>query len=183
MVRLFGFRETLSLDDRGRFRMPDTLAGALQQELGRLAPARPAAAFDRLALYFVPGTGQRIFLYPAPNVRLAVDSFESPPPGMDPEQVRRARDYFYQRMRFVEADKQNRFQLPDGLREHADIGEEADRVSLVAHNHWLALSRSDLAERRTQRNLEAFEAAAPDLLNPVYKRPEPPSEHSSEGDE
>ncbi len=179
LVRLFGYRETLSLDQRGRFRLPDHLAGALNQELGRVRQA--AAALDqtrgpeRLAFYFVPGTRQRIFLYPVPNARLATDSFENPPPGMDPEVLRRARDYFYDLMRFVEADKQNRLLIPDELRTHAGIDQSVEQVTVVAHNNWLALSRSDLAEQRTRENLEAFEQAAPDLLNPVHARPAGPS--------
>ncbi len=186
LVRLFGYQETLSLDERGRFRLPDELAGALQREIGRVAhdTAGATAPFERLALYFVPGTQKRVFLYPAANIHLAIDRFENPPPGMDPRVVRRARDYFYYRMRFVESDKQNRFLIPDGLREHADLGEQAGQVTLVAQNHWLALSRSDLQERRALEDLEAFEAAAPDLLNPVYTAgPSAQPEDAPEGDE
>jgi DNA-binding transcriptional regulator/RsmH inhibitor MraZ len=177
LVRLIGYHETLRLDERGRFRLPDDLAGALQRELGRTAQANGAAAAmpaGRLALYFVPGTENRVFLYPAPNIDLAVDRFENPPPGMDPQQVRRARDYFYYRMRFVEADKQNRFQVPEGVRQHAEIDEDVQHVSLVAHGNWLSLSRSDAEDQRALDNRAAFEMAAPDLLNPVYRQPQRP---------
>ncbi len=173
-VRLFGYQDELSLDSRGRFRLPDQLVAVLRQELGRVRQnegrLNQAPALERLAFYFVPGTGKRVFLYPAPNIELAIESFEDPPPGMDPDVIRRARDYFYYRMRFVEADKQNRLAIPDGLREHADIEEAVAQVSLIAHNYWLALTRSDVITQRSAENLEAFEQAAPDLLNPAYPR-------------
>ena len=165
LVRLVGFEESLSLDERGRFRLPDELSAALQRELGRVGNG---AAFDRLALYFVPAAGKRVFLYPVPNVRLAIDRFETPPPGMDPAVVRRARDYFYYRMRFVEADRQNRFGIPDGVRQHAGITDDVQQISIVAHNHWLSLSRTDLEEQRALENLATFDSAADDLLDPVY---------------
>ncbi len=175
LVRVSGYQETVSLDSRGRFRLPDELASAMHRELGRVARAAggeaPPAAFERLAFYLVPAAGRRIFVYPTPNVRLAVQGFENPPPGLSAEQVRRARDYFYYRMRFVEADKQNRLVLPDGLREHADIDEQVQHVTLVAQNHWLALSRTELVQQRAAENLEAFEQVAPDLLDPVYRPP------------
>jgi DNA-binding transcriptional regulator/RsmH inhibitor MraZ len=184
LVRLFGYQESLSLDARGRFRVPDDLAAAIQRELGRIDRAGGVlpAPVDRLALYFVPGTRKRVFLYPAPNIRLAVEGFENPAPGIDPEVIRRARDYFYFRMRFVEADKQNRFMIPDGLRQHAEIGDQVQQVTLVAHNHWLALSRSELVEQKTAENLEAFEQAAPDLLNPVRRTLTGPTEVPLEND-
>ena len=173
LVRLFGYQESLSLDARGRFRVPDDLAGALQREVGRVqhqaGATAPPPAFERLAFYFVPGTQRRIFLYPTPNIGLAVDSFENPPAGIDADVIRRARDYFYYRMRFVEADRQNRLVIPEGLREHAGIDDGVQQVTLVAHNYWLALSRSELVEERTREDLEAFEQAAPDLLNPVRR--------------
>jgi len=90
LVRLVGFEESLSLDERGRFRLPDELSAALQRELGRVGNG---AAFDRLALYFVPAAGKAACSStPWPNVRLAIDRFETPPPGMDPAVVRRARE-------------------------------------------------------------------------------------------
>ena len=183
LVRLLGYNESLSLDDRGRFRLPDQMANALQREMGRVSDSSSPAPYERLALYFVPGTRERIFLYPAPNIQLAIDRFENPPPGMEPDVIRRARDYFYYRMRFVEADKQNRFLIPEGLREHAGIDEEVEQITVVAHNHWLSLSRSDREEQRAMENLEAFESAAPDLLNPVYPTPPLPTEAAPEGDE
>jgi len=183
LVCLKGYQEVLSLDARGRFRLPDDLASRLARELGRVGNG---SSEDRLALYFVPGTADRIFLYPAPNVHLAVDRFENPPPGMDPALVRRARDYFYARMRFVEGDRQNRFSIPDGLRQHARIDEDVQQVTIIAHNHWLSLSRSDVEEQRIADNREAFEMAAEDLVDPVYPAhpvPGAPSGGAPEGDE
>jgi hypothetical protein len=72
-------------------------------------------------------------------------------------------------MRFVEADRQNRLQLPEPLRTHAQIDGEVQQVSLIAHNYWLALTRAELDEQRTLEDLEAFEKAAPDLLNPACR--------------
>jgi DNA-binding transcriptional regulator/RsmH inhibitor MraZ len=178
LVRIFGYQETVSLDARGRCRLPDELAGAVQRELGRAAraasPETPPAAFERLAFYMVPGTRQRIFVYPTPNIRLAVENFENPPEDVPAELVRQARDYFYYRMRFVEADKQNRLAIPDGLREHAGIDEQVSQVTLVAQNYWLALSRAELVEQAAAENRDAFDKAAPDLLNPVRRRPAGP---------
>ena len=182
LVRLVAFQEALSLDNRGRFRLPDELAGALRTELGRVGSG---SGYDRLALYFVPGTAKRVFLYPVPNVQIAIDRFENPPPGMAPAVVRRARDYFYYRMRFVEGDRQNRFSIPDGVRQHAAISDDVQEVTVVAHNHWLSLGRTDLEEQRALENLETFDRAADELLDPVYPvSPVPPAppESASEGD-
>jgi len=175
-VRVFGYQETLSLDARGRFRLPDELSGLLHREMGRAArsgaSASAPAAFERLAFYFVPGTRRRVFIYPVPNIDMAVQSFDRPAPGMAPEVVRQARDYFYNLMRFVEADKQNRLVIPDALRKHAEIDEQVQHIALVAQNYWLTLSRSELVEKEMADNLGAFEQVAPDLLDPVY-RPTP----------
>ena len=174
LVQVFGFQDVLSLDGRGRFRLPDELAAALHRAMARAAArggtAVPPAAFERLSFYFVPAPGKRVFLYPTTNIALAVERFENPPPGMDPAAIRGARDYFYYRMRFVEADKQNRLQIPDGLREHAEIGPEVQQVALVAHNHWLTLMPGELVKRQAIEQLDAFEASAPDLLDPMYRR-------------
>jgi DNA-binding transcriptional regulator/RsmH inhibitor MraZ len=183
VVRVFGFQESLKLDNRGRFRLPDDLVGALHRALasaqaGPSAAAAPAAAFERLSFYFVPGAGRRILLYPPSNITLAVERFEDPPPGMDPQDVRQARDYFYFRMRFVEADRQNRLLIPEGLREHAGIGPEVEEVSLVAHNYWLALSPSALVRQQVAQRLEAFGRMAPDLLDPAYRTPTVPRDVS-----
>lgn len=183
LVRLFGVQEVLSLDNRGRFRLPDDLAGALRHELGRVGCG---SAQDRLALYFVPGTARRIFLYPVPNVHLAVDRFENPPHGLDPAVVRRARDYFYYRMRFVEGDRQNRFNIPEGARQHAGIDDDVQQIAVVAHNYWLSFSRADLEEQRALENLATFDQAADELLDPVYRvipAPPVPPGSASEGDE
>jgi len=186
MVRLFGYQEVLSLDARGRFRLPDELSGLLFSELGRASRSAGAsaapAAYERLAFYFVPGTRRRIFLYPTPNIDLAVRSFEQPPAGMPPEVVRQARDYFYNHMRFVDADKQNRLLIPEALRRHAEIGEQVQQIALVAQNYWLTLSRSELVEKEMAENLGAFEQVAADLLDPVcrptrgFVPPEPESD-------
>jgi len=171
-VLLRGYQETVSLDSRCRFRVPDELAALIQAELGRLKAASsselPPMAYQRLAFYFVPGTRGRIFLYPVPNIDLAIRLFESPPPGMDPAQVRRARDYLYLRMRFVEADKQNRLIIPEGLRQHGGIDEKVQQVTLVGRNYWLELMRSEQVEERIAAEREAFEELGDDLLDPVY---------------
>jgi DNA-binding transcriptional regulator/RsmH inhibitor MraZ len=176
LVHLYGYQGVVSLDSRGRFRLPDDLAAALHRALGavRQSPASetPPAMFERLSFYFVPGPLKRIFLYPTCNIRLAVQSFESPPPGLKPDVVRRARDYFYLRMRFVEADRQNRLVVPDGLRLHAGIDERVEQIALVAQNYWLALSRTELVEERTTEDWKAFEEASPDLLDPVCRAPD-----------
>ncbi len=175
LIRLFGYQEELSLDPRGRFRLPDNLVAVLHQELGRVRHVDPSLAqgpaVERLSFYLVPGTRKRIFIYPTPNVGLAIESFESPPPGIDPEIIRHAREYLYHRMRYVEADKQNRVAISEGLRDHAEIDESVQQITLTAHNCWLALTRSELAEQRVRENLEAFKQAAPDLLDPVNPRP------------
>lgn len=177
LVPLYGYQDDLSLDARGRFRVPDELASLVQRALGQAqAQAVPAGApptYQRLAFYFVPGPGRRIFLYPVTNIGLAIERFENPPAGIDPQALRDARDYFYQTMRYVEADKQNRFQVPDGLRRHARLDDDVDRVSLVAHNNYLVLAPSQEVERALASKLDAFEQAAPDLLDPAYGTPAP----------
>jgi len=174
LLELMGRQDVLSLDSRWRFRLPDDLAGTLHRALARAgaeSPAGPPAAFERLAFYFVPGPGARILLYPPSNVHLAVDRFENPPAGLDPAVIRRARDYFYYRMRFVEADKQNRLQIPEGLREHAEINEAVEQIALVAHNHWLVLTSSELVKQQVAGQFEAFNELAADLLDPAYPTP------------
>jgi len=175
LVRLFGYQDSVSLDERGRFRLPDDLASALHRELGRVQraadPEMALAAYERLSFYFVPGTQRRVFLYPIPNIDLALERFENPPADLDPEVIRRARDYLYYRMRFVEADKQNRLVIPEGLREHAHIDEQVQQITLVAQDYWLALIRSDLAEARVAEQVEAFEQVAADLLDPARRTP------------
>jgi hypothetical protein len=169
LVHVVGHRETLSLDARCRFRLPDDLAARLQQELGRLAGGSnlPPSALLRLAFYFVPGTGPRIFLYPAPNIQVAIERFENPPAGLDPEQVRAARDYFYGMMSFVEADRQNRLQIPDALREHAGINGAERQIVLVAHNLWLTILKSSAARDLEIRGRQALELVGPPVLDPV----------------
>jgi DNA-binding transcriptional regulator/RsmH inhibitor MraZ len=189
LVRLFGYQDSVSLDERGRFRLPDDLASAMHRELGRAErtaePEMALAAYERLSFYFVPGTRQRIFLYPIPNIDLALERFENPPAELDPDVIRRARDYFYYRMRFVEADKQNRLVIPEGLRAHADIGEQVQQITLVAQDYWLALTRSEVAEARVAEELKAFEQVAADLLDPARRTPapqRPPAREEAEQD-
>ena len=171
LVRLFGYHASLSLDARGRFRMPDDLAGAVQLALGRAQgdaqAAAPASAFQRLSFYMVPATRERIFLYPVPNVRLAVGRVENPPAEMPADKARGARDYFFRMTRYMEADKQNRLAIPEGLRQHAAIGEDVQQIDLVAQNYWLALSRAEAAEQREAGDRDTFEEVGDDLLDPV----------------
>ncbi|MFW5914941.1 MAG: hypothetical protein ACOCTQ_00570 [Planctomycetota bacterium] len=169
LVHMFGHRESLSVDGRMRFRLPDHLAGSFQREMGRVEGESnlPPAAQQRMGFYFVPGTQKRIFLYPAQNIDVAISRFENPPAGADPRQVRQARDYFYSMMSFVEADRQNRLQIPSHLCEHADLSEEIDRIVLIGHNLWLSISRDDTARRMAEDGREALEEIGGDILDPV----------------
>ncbi len=169
LVHTFGHRESLSVDGRMRFRLPDHLAGHLQREMGRVDGQSnlPPAAQQRMGFYFVPGTQDRIFLYPAQNIDVAISRFESPPPDADSQRVRQARDYFYSMMTFVEADRQNRLQIPEHLCEHADLGEDCDQIVLVGHNLWLSISRSETAEDMQAEGREALEEIGGDILDPV----------------
>ena len=185
LVRLFGYQATLSLDPRGRFRIPDDLAAAVQRELGRVQgaaqPAAPAPAFERLAFYMAPATRNRVFLYPLPNVPLAISRIENPPAGVPPQQVRGFRDYFFRLTRYLEADRQNRLAIPEGLRHHAGIGDDVQQIDLVAQNYWLVLMRADEAKQREADDRQAFESVADDLLDPLRwtplePGPEPPAE-------
>lgn len=169
LIHVFGHREELSLDERMRFRLPDHLAGAIACEMGRTSAGSslaPAARL-RLAFYFVPGTRSRIFLYPVQNIEVAIEKFESPPEGVDISQVRAARDYFYSMMEFVEADRQNRLQIPARLCSHANIGDGQRRIVVVAHNLWLSVSGTEAAEKLQAGGRKAFDAIGPDVLDPV----------------
>ncbi len=174
-VRVFGHQAALSLDARGRFRIPDDLAAAVQRELGRVQGlaqgTAPASAFERLAFYMVPGTRERIFLYPLPNVPLAIRRIENPPADMQPGQIRGFRDYFFRRTRYLEADRQNRLAIPEGLRQHAGIGDDVQQIDLVAQNYWLVLTRAEAAQQRETDDREAFEQVADDLLDPLRWSP------------
>ena len=169
LVHVFGHRVELSLDERMRFRLPDQLANAIALEMGRvnahsnLSPA----AIQKPAFYFTPGTEKRIFLYPAQNIQVAIQRFESPPPGVEKARLRAARDYFYSMMEFVEADRQNRLQIPAHLRDHAEIDDDNKRIVVVAHNLWLSITSDDSAEDLEAGGREAFENTAPDVLDPV----------------
>jgi len=187
LIELHGYQGVVSLDTRGRFRLPDDLTGALQRTLGRAerlpGSEVPPAVFERLAFYFVPGSRRRIFLYPAPNIRLAVESFENPPASLAADTTRRARDYFFLRMRFVEADRQNRLVIPEGLRQHAGIDEKVQQIALVGHHYWLALCRTELVELEVTGGAEAFELAADDVLDPVRRAPSAPASGPAEADQ
>lgn len=169
LVHTFGHPQTLSLDGRMRFRLPGELAEQLQYEMGRVEDRSnvPMGAGRRMGFYFVPGTRDRIFLYPAQNIEVAISRFESPPAGVDPEQVRKARDYFYSMMTFVETDKQNRLQIPQHLCEHADLDEGTEQIALEGHNLWLTISRAPAAEQIKADGREALEKVGPQLLDPV----------------
>jgi len=168
-MQVLGYEEDLKIDARGRFRLPGQLARILRKALDSTslvgAPATPADDDDdRLGLYFAPGSGSRIFIYPVPNIYLAVDGFNNPPAGADPHQIRAARDYFYYRLRFVQGDRQNRFQLPDGLRKHARIDDSVEQISIIARGSWLTLMPSSRTDEFDQG---AFDAVAADMLDPV----------------
>jgi len=182
LVRIFGYRETLSLDSRHRFRLPDSLAANLYQEQGRLAGNSniPPTALRRLAFYFVPGTRRRIFLYPAPNIEIAIERFESPPTVEDPEELRAARDYFYGAMTFVEADRQNRLQIPDHLLEHGEMDGNERQVVLVSHNHWLSIAKASVAAELDARGREALDKVGPNVLDPVEPRLRPLAQDGAE---
>lgn len=169
LVHIFGHRETLRLDARCRFRLPDDLARRLQQEIGRVAGQSnlPPAALERLAFYFVPGTAGRLFLYPPQNIGVAIARFDSPPDGQDPDLVRAARDYFYSMMCFVEADRQHRLQIPEHLREHGGVDGGESHVVLTAHDLWLTVAKSSVAKDLDARGRKALEEVGPSLLDPV----------------
>ena len=180
LVHLIGFQEDVSLDERGRLRLPDRLVRMLGDEFGRLQ--EQGVALDqtsedgRLSLYLAPGTRQRILVYPVPNIWLAIEGFQNPPPGRDPRAIRDARDYFYALMRFVETDRQNRIVLTDRLMGHAGLADADRQVTLVGHDHWLELTRTELAEQRIAEKLERFEQEADDVLDPAYPRRLPTGE-------
>ena len=175
LIHTYGHRETLSLDDRCRFRLPDDLAARLHQEQGRIDSESnlTQAALQRLAFYFVPGTGGRIFLYPAPNIRVAIAGFESPPQGQDPTLLRAARDYFYSMMTFVEADRQNRLQIPDHLREHAAMDNGERQIVLVSHNLWFSIAKESAARERDADGRDALEQVGPSVLDPIQCEQQP----------
>jgi DNA-binding transcriptional regulator/RsmH inhibitor MraZ len=182
LVHIVGHRELLSLDSRCRFRLPDEVARKLERETGRVAGHSdlPPTAFERLSFYFVPGTNDRLFLYPAPNIRVAIDRFENPPPGQDPALLRAARDYFYGMMCFVEADRQNRLQIPEHLREHAGIEGAEDHVVLVCHNLWLTVVKGSAAKQLDTTGREALEQVGPSVLDPVDTAQQPSTQDSGE---
>jgi len=168
-VHLVGAREELKLDGRFRFRLPDQLAGRLQQEMGRVQSdsKMPPGAFQRLSFYFVPGPNEQILLYPPTNIEIAIDRFQNPVVDADPAQIRAARDYFYSRMEYVEADKQNRLVIPEHLREHAGLDEDQKEVLLNGHGLWLVLRKSSLAAEREANGKEAMNQVGGNILDPI----------------
>jgi DNA-binding transcriptional regulator/RsmH inhibitor MraZ len=170
-IQILGYDEDLKLDDRGRFRLPGQLARILRKALEAAplvdAPVTPTDDDERLGLYFAPGLDRRIFIYPVPNIHLAVDGFNRPAPGADPQQVRAARDYFYYRLRFVQGDRQNRFQLPDGLRAHAEIDASVDQITIIARERWLTLMPTSRTAELARTGFAAFDAVAADMLDPI----------------
>ena len=169
LVHIFGYREILTLDTRGRFCIPDDLARELHQQLARAAgdSPLPPRAFQRISFYLVPGTQRRIFLYPPTNISVAVERFENPPAGGDAAQVRAARDYFYSMMSFAEADRQNRVQIPDHLREHAALNGKDRQILIAGHNLWLTITKGDAAGEMRLKGLEALENVGPNVLDRV----------------
>ncbi len=169
LIEIFGLGDELSLDARKRFRLPDALVDELRRAYERIAPHTdlPADAVNRLPFYFAPGTNGRIFLYPAPNIKVATARFERPPAGMDPARVRKARDYFYGLLRFAEADRQNRLQLPEALRQHAELGDDVDRIVLTCRGRWLTISKAPSEREQVAERRAAFEECSEDLLDSV----------------
>jgi MraZ protein len=149
--------------------VPDELARELTGELARAAAQSnlPPRALQRLSFYLVPGTQRRIFLYPPTNIQVAVQRFESPPPGQDPAQVRAARDYFYSMMGFAEADRQNRVQIPDHLREHAGLDAKERQALIAGHNLWLTIVKSSAAKEMQEKGFSALEEVGPNVLDRV----------------
>lgn len=178
LVHICGYPQVLSLDERFRFRIPDDLAQRLHREMGRVAgdSHMPPAAFERLSLYFVAGPNQRILLFAPCNIRVPMQRFENPPPGADPVQIRAARDYFYRMMQFVEADRQNRFVIPEHLRQHGGIDEPEREVLLITHDLWLVLVRSSLAREEDRMGREALDQLGADIIDPVRVSRNPPAE-------
>ena len=181
LVHVHGYRSSLKLDSRFRFRLPDDLSAYLRVEFGRAAAgaSMPSAALSRLAFYLVPGPGQRLLLYPGPNIKVAIERFENPSVGADPAQLRQARDYFYSMMRFLDADAQGRILLPPHLRRHAGIETPNEGIVLTSHNLWLTLMQASVAEEEDLRVREALEAVGADVLDPVWPA-RPPSDSDVE---
>jgi len=182
LMHLFGYRELLRLDERFRFRVPDELAGRLHREMGRVAgrSQMPPAAFERLSFYFVPGPNERILLFPPTNIEVATGRFENPLAAAEAADIRAARDYFYSMMRFVEADRQNRFVLPEHLRGHAGIDEREREVLLIAHDLWLVIIRASVTAEEDRKGKEALDRVGADVLDPVRSPQVPPAESSGQ---
>jgi len=180
IIEILGRGDFLSLDARKRFRLPEELSDALRRAYGQAAPHSdlPPDAVNRLPFYFAPGTGKRIFLYPAPNIALATSQFEAPPAGMAPALVRKARDYFYGLLRFAEADRQNRLQLPEPLCRHAAIGDDVDRVCLVCRGAWFVISKVSTEDELMAEREAAFEQCVDELLDAV--KPASPGEEEGQ---
>jgi len=175
ILHVYGYRSSLRLDSRFRFRLPDDVTAHLRTEYGRVSAdsPMPPGALNRLSFYLVPGPQARILLYPGLNIRLAIRRFENTPAGADPDQTRLARDYFYNMMRFVETDAQSRVLLPEHLRRHAGIEGTAEDVVLAGHDLWLTLMRASVASQEDLRGREALDALGAAVLDPVWPTQQP----------
>lgn len=169
VVEIWGCGDAVSVDGRLRFRLPDAMVDQLRNAFARNREATnlPPDAVNRLPFYFAPGTGGRIFLYPAPNIEFATQRFERPPAGIDPDVLRKARDYFYGLLRFVEADRQNRLQIPDALRKHAGMDDGVDRVVLTCRGRWFTIARLDAEQEQFAGRKASFDECSEDVLDPV----------------
>jgi hypothetical protein len=171
LVRVMGHSGPLSLDSRMRFRLPSDLAATVHAAIQKAQPQSnvPAAA-SRLGFYFVPAPHQRIQIYPAQNIDIAVQRYERPPRGLDPVKVRKLRDYFYSLMTFVETDKQNRLQIPEKLCKHAKLDEGADQIYLDTHNLWLSISRIEENKQMVVDGEALMEDIGDQVVDPVHFR-------------
>lgn len=169
LIEIFGRGDPLSLDARKRFRLPDALVDELRVAFHRVATHTDLSpdAINRLPFYFAPGTQNRIFLVPAPNLHVLTDRLEHPAAGSDPVQVRKARDYFYSLLRYADADRQNRLQIPDALQRHAGIEDGAESVSLICRGLWFVLCRAETEQQMLADGKAAFDQYGDDLLDPI----------------
>lgn len=182
LVRVMGFSDPLSLDSRMRFRLPSDLAGTLHAAIQKAQPQSnvPAAA-SRLGFYFVPAPHQRIQIYPAQNIDIAVERYERPPRGLDPVKVRKLRDYFYSLMTFAETDKQNRLQIPEKLCKHAKLEEGTEQIYLDTHNLWLSISRIEENQQMVAEGEELMNDMGDQVMDPVQFRNSPDEQHPQQG--
>ena len=161
--------------------MPDGLARNLLQEMARLAGKSDLlpGALERLSFYFVVAADQQVLLFPAPNVHIAIERWESPPADCDEGLWRSARNYFYRMMCFAEADRQNRLQIPDHIREHAGINGSDDHIALVCRDLWVSLVKGSALKQQDVTGGEALNQLGPGVQDPVH-RPQPLQRDASE---